>query len=131
MTYIVDITDEVHVVEMAGCGHTIYLSATHMRNLRKSHKSFYCTYCGNTNHYPGKSKSEKLQAQLNATRDQLETVRQQRDQTEYRRRAEKAAKTRLKNRIGKGVCPCCNRTFQNLAAHMANKHPDFTAGDGQ
>jgi hypothetical protein len=29
-------------------------------------------------------------------------------------------------RVSAGVCPCCNRTFQNLARHMAGKHPDFT-----
>ena len=26
-----------------------------------------------------------------------------------------------------GVCPCCTRTFPNLAAHMKTKHPDFGA----
>ena len=25
-------------------------------------------------------------------------------------------------RVGRGVCPECNRTFQNLASHMACKH---------
>jgi hypothetical protein len=24
-----------------------------------------------------------------------------------------------------GVCPCCNRTFKQLADHMKVKHPDF------
>lgn len=33
---------------------------------------------------------------------------------------------RLRNRIGKGVCPCCNRSFSNVAKHMATKHPDVT-----
>lgn len=30
----------------------------------------------------------------------------------------------LQKRINAGVCPCCNRTFQNLARHMATKHKD-------
>lgn len=38
--------------------------------------------------------------------------------------AYKGAATRLKNRAKAGVCPCCNRTFQNLARHMASQHPD-------
>jgi hypothetical protein len=29
-------------------------------------------------------------------------------------------------RVSAGVCPCCNRSFANLARHMAGKHPDFT-----
>lgn len=23
------------------------------------------------------------------------------------------------------VCPCCNRTFQNVARHIAGQHPDY------
>lgn len=34
--------------------------------------------------------------------------------------------TRTKKRVAAGVCPCCHRTFQQLARHMANKHPDYT-----
>ena len=34
---------------------------------------------------------------------------------------EKAA-TRSSKRLHAGVCPCCNRTFQNLARHMKTKH---------
>lgn len=32
--------------------------------------------------------------------------------------------SRLKKRTAAGVCPCCNRTFKQLAAHMKRKHPD-------
>jgi len=41
--------------------------------------------------------------------------------------AQKGVNTRLKNRAKAGVCPCCNRTFKQLAAHMKNKHPEFQA----
>lgn len=37
--------------------------------------------------------------------------------------SERAAKARLEKRVRRGVCPCCSRTFQNLARHMATKHP--------
>jgi hypothetical protein len=30
----------------------------------------------------------------------------------------------VEQRVGGGVCPCCNRTFQQLARHMQSKHPD-------
>ena len=40
-------------------------------------------------------------------------------------RGQKAAKTKLKNRIANGVCPCCNRSFHNLQQHMSKQHPDF------
>lgn len=31
---------------------------------------------------------------------------------------------RLKKRVSAGVCPCCNRTFKQLARHMKTKHPE-------
>jgi hypothetical protein len=45
-----------------------------------------------------------------------------------RRRANgyKGHATRITKRAKAGVCPCCNRTFKQLAAHMASQHPTFT-----
>lgn len=40
-------------------------------------------------------------------------------------RSTRGHKTRLENRIKAGVCPCCNRTFQNLRRHMEGQHPKF------
>ena len=37
--------------------------------------------------------------------------------------------TRQKKRAAAGVCPCCNRTFKQLARHMERKHPNYTKGD--
>jgi hypothetical protein len=38
-------------------------------------------------------------------------------------KAERETK-RIKKRVAAGICTCCNRTFQNLARHMATKHAD-------
>lgn len=38
------------------------------------------------------------------------------------------SKTRLRTmreRVKHGVCPCCKRSFVQLARHMATQHPDF------
>lgn len=48
----------------------------------------------------------------------------------HRTVAAKAALTKHKKRSAAGTCPCCKRTFQNMAAHMQNKHPDFVAEQG-
>lgn len=37
------------------------------------------------------------------------------------------ANGRLRKRASAGVCPCCNRTFSQLARHMQTKHPTFIA----
>lgn len=31
---------------------------------------------------------------------------------------------RVARRVHNGVCPCCNRSFANVARHMKTKHPD-------
>jgi len=62
---------------------------------------------------------EWYEAQLTHTRDQLEA-------TERSLRGHKAAKTRIKNRVAAGLCPCCRRSFQNLARHMQGLHPDYS-----
>ena len=42
--------------------------------------------------------------------------------------AQKGNVTKLKRRAAAGTCPCCQRTFMNVNAHLANKHPEFVEG---
>lgn len=37
----------------------------------------------------------------------------------------------MKNRVANGVCPCCNRHFENLERHMKGQHPDFQPEAGE
>lgn len=63
---------------------------------------------------------------------QLERERQRHQATRDLLRAEERSHaatrgqvTKLRKRVAAGVCPCCHRTFQQLARHMAAKHPDW------
>lgn len=58
------------------------------------------------------------QASAQAARDQAEAA-------ERSRAAYKGQLTKVKKRVGNGVCPCCQRTFANLGRHMAGQHPEF------
>ncbi len=101
---------------------------------RGSSQTFYCPM-GHPQHYVGKSDEQRAkdaEAALKREKQRrewaehnAEAAENKAQRAEYRRRAEKAAKTKIKNRISKGVCPCCNRTFVNLARHMSNKHPGY------
>lgn len=96
---------------------------------------FYCAY-GHKQHYSeGESEATKLRrerdrlAQRIAEKDdQIADERRRREEAERRESAQKGQVTKLKNRIGRGVCPCCNRSFTDLRRHMDTKHPDFTPG---
>lgn len=72
-----------------------------------------------------KKASQNLREELDRERRRHNCTAERLRHTEAQRRAEKAAKTRLKNRVANGVCPCCKRTFANLAKHMESKHPDY------
>lgn len=39
-------------------------------------------------------------------------------------KAEQALK-KVQKRVNAGVCPCCNRTFSNLAVHMKTQHKGY------
>lgn len=94
---------------------------------------FYCSY-GHKQHFLiGESEADKLRrerdrlAQRLAERDdEIRRQRELREATERQLSATRGVVTRIKNRVGHGVCPCCNRTFGDLARHMMTKHPTYT-----
>lgn len=103
----------------------------------EDHEAFYCTN-GHANYYNGET--AKQRAEKAAQRAQ-ELLAQERERTtELRERVARKERqlsaaagriTRIKNRVAAGVCPCCNRTFENLARHMKGQHPDFTHAEAK
>ncbi len=125
-------TGTLAVIVCGNCGITFGLDESRQRELQRTHKSFYCPN-GHYICYSGKSDADKLadERKRHARRevylsDQLGAAEADRDTLKFKVRAEKAAKTRIKNRVAKGVCPCCQRTFTSLGRHMKSKHPNFT-----
>lgn len=80
------------------------------------HKTFYCPR-GDAQHYPQETEAEKLRKKLHAS--ELEATRRANENIALQKEA-----VRLARRARAGVCPCCNRTFKALAAHMKTKHPE-------
>lgn len=107
----------------------LYAAAKHSEKI-----SFYCPF-GHEQHFP---QSETEETKLRRERDRLtqrlaekddEIARQRglREGTERQLFATRGVVTRIKNRVGHGVCPCCNRTFGDLSRHMETKHPAYAA----
>lgn len=65
------------------------------------------------------TEADRLRAALATAERQAASRLARLDQEQARR---KTAERKLK-RVTAGVCPCCNRTFQNLARHMKGQHP--------
>lgn len=92
---------------------------------------FYCP-AGHQQWYTGKTEAQILQDQLDQKDRELRWAREGRDAAIKRedrmRRSRDATRghfTRIKTRVIHGVCPCCNRSFQNLRRHMKSKHPKY------
>lgn len=58
-----------------------------------------------------RARNDKLAAQLTSTRDQLDTAT--------------ADLAKHRKRTANGVCPCCKRSFVQLARHMKSQHPSY------
>lgn len=113
------------------CGVTVVVPQDFKRKRLEDHKTYYCPN-GHPLHYPGESELEKTKRLLETERRWREQEIESRkkaweaaDRASRRASAAKGQVTRIKNRVGNGVCPCCKRTFQNLLRHMHTKHPDF------
>lgn len=90
---------------------------------RQDGKSFYCPN-GHSQSYTVTT-VQKLQREV-AEAQRLATVERERRQlAEAATFKAQRATYRLKKRIAAGVCPCCNRTFQDIARHMKTKHDGF------
>jgi hypothetical protein len=121
------------------CGEQFCLLTTTYELLKRSSYIFYCPW-GHQRHFPqGPSETDKLRQErdrlkqdaarledeLRMARAAREHVAEQRDRAERRASAARGQVTRLKNRAAAGVCPCCNRSFENLKRHMDVKHKGF------
>lgn len=130
-------------IDCGSCGGTYAISESFRQEKHNVGGSWTCPYCRCGWGYSGNSENERLKREVERQKREVQSAenrvaneRARHDQTraelretEARRRAEKGAKTRIKNRVANGVCPCCNRSFADLHRHMASQHPDFASQD--
>lgn len=90
--------------------------------------NFYCPN-GHQQHFT-ESTRDKLRKAEERLAEERRRTKAARDLLEHEERSHAATRghlTRHKKRVSAGVCPCCNRTFQQLARHMKTKHPEYVA----
>lgn len=102
------------------------------KQCRENKREWFCPACRSSTLYTV-SEIDRLKKQLDDQvgywKRQYENEQSRATVAENRRRAAAGQITKLKKRVGNGVCPCCNRTFQNLLRHMATKHPELASGE--
>jgi len=105
------------------CGITWAMPSGYMDARRKDGKTFYCPN-GDGRAFR-ETTEDRLKKDLERQRQIAEAEQARAARLEQERNQVARAHSRMRRRVFNGVCPCCNRTFQNLMAHMKTEH----AGD--
>jgi len=124
------INGQLHAITECGCCGVVYTVPYKAHEHARRKGGFF--HCPNGHQWGWDGKSSE-NAQLRLERDRLKQRLAQKDDAisslEGSLTATKGVVTRMKNRAAAGVCPCCNRSFQNLRRHMHSKHPNYTKGE--
>jgi hypothetical protein len=117
-------TSDLYISDCAQCGVAFGIPTSMERRRRDDGNLFYCPN-GHALNF-GAGKSERLEGQLERERRLRQSAEEEASYQDYRARAFKGQLTKVNKRIGKGVCPCCNRHFVDVERHMASQHPELT-----
>lgn len=93
------------------------------RERKKDGAGFYCPN-GHNRHF-SETEEAKLKKEVERLKGEVEWQRGRAAAKDKELIAQKGLTTKAKKkleRIEKGVCPECNRTFANVARHMQSKH---------
>lgn len=132
MSEIVTIVESLVTIACYKCQIRFAVMEGFYKHRRDDHGEFYCPV-GHPQAFTGKNATERerdsLRLQIQSANQATERAQTARDMAERRRAAAKGQLTKTRNRIAAGVCPCCNRTFQNLADHMRTQHVGYAASE--
>jgi hypothetical protein len=124
-------TYTIFICDHEGCGLQFALPDMFVERRRKDQKTWFCPN-GHTRWFPGKTEEQKLRERADRLQRQVaareEDLRFEQSRLVSERRAHAATKgvlTKTKRRVANGVCPCCQRSFVDLEAHMSGQHPDY------
>lgn len=131
---------ELVVMDCARCGEVFGVTRELERELRRTGNGFHCPNGHNLSFSlvetaerrelrEAQQRASRAESDATAARREAQQQKQMREWAESRAKGAniaagraKAAKQRLEHRVECGVCPHCQRTFKQLAAHMKSKH---------
>lgn len=116
---------QLEPISCYSCGVIFGMPAEMDRDRRQDRKSFWCPN-GHAQSYIGKTEAEKERERAQKAEERSAALIAQLDQERASHSATKGQLTKTKKRIANGVCPCCHRSFVQLARHMKGQHPKYT-----
>lgn len=124
-----EVVETLNTLHCAGCRMLFAIPATFERDRRNDHARFYCP-AGCHNVYNGETEAEKIRRERDRLKQDAARLEDEKREAQARAAKAEAAAKRLKKRASAGTCPCCSRTFANMAEHMKQRHPEMLAEGG-
>lgn len=125
-TLTVEQVAEFRVETCYACGCEFAMTVDFYNNRQRNKDTFYCP-AGHGQQYTGKSDKElrrEAEARERAALDQLQAAEAETKRVKRELKQAQTEQNRQAQRSRGGVCPCCDRSFVQLARHMKTKHPD-------
>lgn len=121
MGQVLNLAVQLRQEDCGECGGVFAINQVYwQRCYDEGRKTFACPYCKTDWGWTGRGLLQQKEKELAAEKERLRLAL-------ARENDERAAKEKLARklkRVKRGVCPECNRTFDNLARHMNCKHGD-------
>jgi phage/plasmid primase-like uncharacterized protein len=110
-------------IDCGECGGVYAINERYRKQREDNAGTWNCPYCQVSWGY-GKGALQRANEELAAETARKKAALERANAAEAEALKLQREAARLKARAKAGVCPCCNRTFKQLAAHMKNKHPE-------
>lgn len=107
--------------DSGGCGTPFAMTRSFYDEMKRTGATWHCPRGHARVYRRGKSDEQKLaeaKAREIALQDQLAAAVREAEVV-------RASLLRDRARFANGVCPCCNRSFENVRRHMRGQHPDY------
>lgn len=121
---LLDLRADMATISCQTCGLYFMVPFALEKRWRRDHSHFYCPN-GHGLVFRADSDVERLRKENDRLRKEKEWAEQATKRADEAATAASKRLSRLKWRARHGVCPCCKRTFRQLARHMASRHPGF------
>lgn len=120
----IELRGTFEIQDCCDCGVRFGVPDGFTANRRKDKRAFTCPN-GHSMSYK-ESEADRLRRERDNLQQQIARVEDEKRTAQAETEKAVAAKKRLEKRINAGVCPCCTRSFTNMARHMKTKHPEFS-----
>jgi hypothetical protein len=118
-------TESITLAQMncGQCGGTYAINERYRQHRLEQGGFWKCPYCNHSWGY-GESENQRLQKALEEKQKAVVAAKCETLAANQARELAERKLSKLSRRVRCGLCPCCNRSFQNLQRHMKTKHPE-------